>query len=140
MGWISSSFDIAASVFGIIIGFCGNRRHKARILNVAFIVAALGSLCMFLPHFLTGLYQWGQRTTKGTCDFIKGLFLVAYAYSLDKNYRQTHVPILGAISEFVFNTNAKRVMCTYAHSVYFENGIRACAPIRMNMVYKIKSI
>ena len=78
VGWISSAFDIAASIFGVVIGFCGNRRHKARILTVAFIVAAFGSLCMFLPHFLTGLYQWGQQTTKGTCDLAKGLFMVSF--------------------------------------------------------------
>ena len=75
VGWISSAFDIAAAVFGVIIGFCGNRRHKARILTVAFFVASLGSLCMFLPHFMTGLYQWGQQTAKDqACDSGKGLF------------------------------------------------------------------
>ena len=61
VGWISSSFDISAAIFGVVIGFYGSRRHKARILTVAFFIASLGSLCMFLPHFITGLYQWGQQ-------------------------------------------------------------------------------
>ena len=78
VAWISSSFDIAAAIFGVIIGFYGNRRHKARILTVAFFVASLGSLCMFLPHFITGLYQWGQ-TTLDTCSSTPGKF---YLYRL----------------------------------------------------------
>ena len=61
VGWISSSFDISAAIFGIVIGFYGNRRHKPRILAVAFFIASVGSLLMFLPHFITGPYQWGQQ-------------------------------------------------------------------------------
>lgn len=73
VGWISSAFDISAAIFGVVIGFYGNRRHKARILTVAFFIASLGSLCMFLPHFITGPYQWGQEA-KDTCSSAQGLF------------------------------------------------------------------
>ncbi|XP_045158609.2 solute carrier organic anion transporter family member 4C1-like isoform X2 [Mercenaria mercenaria] len=60
VGWISSSFDISAAICGVIIGFYGNRRKKGRILTGAFILSSLGSMCMWLPHFITPRYEWGQ--------------------------------------------------------------------------------
>lgn len=60
VGWISSVYDISAAICGVVIGFYGNRRKKGRILTVAFIMSSVGSLCMWLPHFLTKTYEWGQ--------------------------------------------------------------------------------
>ncbi|XP_060562690.1 solute carrier organic anion transporter family member 4C1-like [Ruditapes philippinarum] len=60
VGWICSSFDISAAICGVVIGFYGNRRKKGRILTGAFILSSIGSLCMWLPHFITPRYEWGQ--------------------------------------------------------------------------------
>lgn len=60
VGWISSVYDISAAICGVVIGFYGNRRNKGRILTVAFILSSMGSLCMWLPHFITPSYEWGQ--------------------------------------------------------------------------------
>lgn len=46
-----------------IVGFYGNQRNKGRVLTIAFVISSLGSLCMYLPHFLTEPYQWGQGNT-----------------------------------------------------------------------------
>ena len=60
VGWISSSFDISAAICGVIIGFYGSRRNKGRILTFAFVLSSIGSTCMFIPHFITPSYEWGQ--------------------------------------------------------------------------------
>ncbi|XP_052777045.1 solute carrier organic anion transporter family member 4C1-like [Mya arenaria] len=61
VGWITSSYDISAATCGVVIGFYGSRRRKGRILTLAFILSSLGSTCMYLPHFITPSYEWGQE-------------------------------------------------------------------------------
>ena len=36
-------------------------RYKARWLSLGIAVTAVGCLLMGLPHFITGLYEWGQN-------------------------------------------------------------------------------
>lgn len=61
VGWISSANDISAATLGLLISFYGAGRHKARWLSMGIAVTAVGCFLMGLPHFLTGLYQWGQN-------------------------------------------------------------------------------
>lgn len=66
-GLISSSYDFAAAIFGVIISFIASGRYKARWLSGAAFAMGLGSLTMALPHFTTGLYIWGQDVSSKTC-------------------------------------------------------------------------
>ena len=67
-GLISSSYDFSAAVFGIIISFLGSGRYKARWQVVGAVCLGLGSFTMALPHFTTGLYDWGQGGDMRTCN------------------------------------------------------------------------
>ncbi|KAH3697069.1 solute carrier organic anion transporter family member 4C1-like [Dreissena polymorpha] len=60
VGWITSSYDISAATCGVIIGYYGSRRKKGCILTLAFLLSSIGSTCMYLPHFITTRYEWGQ--------------------------------------------------------------------------------
>lgn len=67
-GLISSAYDFTAATFGIVISFIGSGQYKARWLTAAVIVMGLGSLTMALPHFTTGLYEWGDDVSLKTCQ------------------------------------------------------------------------
>ncbi|XP_045180504.2 solute carrier organic anion transporter family member 4C1-like [Mercenaria mercenaria] len=67
-GLISSSYDFAAAIFGVVISFFASGRYKARWVAGATFVMGLGSLTMALPHFATGLYEWGQDVSTKTCS------------------------------------------------------------------------
>ena len=66
-GMISSSYDFAAAIFGVFVSFFGSGRFKARWIAFAAVVMGTGSFIMALPHFTTGLYEWGADLTK-TCS------------------------------------------------------------------------
>ncbi|XP_064596760.1 solute carrier organic anion transporter family member 4C1-like [Liolophura sinensis] len=63
VGIISSSYDISAGILVLPISFYGLRGHKIKMLTIGLAVMALGSFLMALPHFTTGLYEWGQNET-----------------------------------------------------------------------------
>ncbi|KAH3709196.1 hypothetical protein DPMN_068658 [Dreissena polymorpha] len=67
-GLISSAYDFAAAIFGVVISFVGSGRYKARWLSGAAFVMGLGSLTMAIPHFTTGLYDYGQGVVGTTCN------------------------------------------------------------------------
>ncbi|WAR17281.1 SO4C1-like protein [Mya arenaria] len=66
-GLISSSYDFSAAIFGVVISFAGSGRYKGRWLSVAAFVMGLGSFTMALPHFTTGLYDYGQNVVGSVC-------------------------------------------------------------------------
>ncbi|KAL4218293.1 Solute carrier organic anion transporter [Mactra antiquata] len=67
-GLISSSYDFSAAIFGVLISFFASGRYKARWLTAGAVVLGLGSFTMALPHFTTGLYEWGQDQVLKTCQ------------------------------------------------------------------------
>ena len=45
----------------------GSGKYKARWVTIGAVVMGLGSFTMALPHFTTGLYEWGQEFAGDTC-------------------------------------------------------------------------
>ncbi|KAK3593464.1 hypothetical protein CHS0354_020230 [Potamilus streckersoni] len=68
VGTISSAYDFAAAIAGVLTSFYGSRRHKARWLSLSAVSFGAGSLTMALPHFVTGLYEWGD-SINNTCSY-----------------------------------------------------------------------
>ncbi|XP_064652498.1 solute carrier organic anion transporter family member 4C1-like [Lineus longissimus] len=60
---VISSYDVAAGIFVIPIGYYGRLGHKPRWLATACLLMGIGSGIMFLPHVTTGPYTIGERTT-----------------------------------------------------------------------------
>jgi organic anion transporter 4A/organic anion transporter 4C len=61
VGTISSAYDVSAAILGIIISYFGSGKNKSRMIAASCLVMSLGSFIMALPHFTTGLYQYGQN-------------------------------------------------------------------------------
>ncbi len=57
---VSSSYDISAGVLVIPITYFGAFAHQPRMLAVAALIMALGSVVMSVPHFATGLYELSE--------------------------------------------------------------------------------
>ncbi|KAK3087766.1 hypothetical protein FSP39_010363 [Pinctada imbricata] len=68
VGMISSFYDISAAILGLIVSYLGSGKHKARWVAMACLSMACGSFFMALPHFTTGLYQWGQNIGEACRD------------------------------------------------------------------------
>ncbi|XP_022286828.2 solute carrier organic anion transporter family member 4C1-like isoform X2 [Crassostrea virginica] len=68
VGSISSAYDVSAAILGIIISYFGSGKNKPRMVALACIVMSLGSLIMALPHFTTGLYEYGQNVDEACRD------------------------------------------------------------------------
>ncbi|XP_064620771.1 solute carrier organic anion transporter family member 4A1-like [Lineus longissimus] len=60
VSFISASYDISAGLFVIPIGYYGRLGHKPRWLATACLIMGVGSCVMFLPHFITGPYEFSQ--------------------------------------------------------------------------------
>ena len=73
-GMISSTYDFSAAIFGILISFVGSGRFKARWIACGAVIMGIGSLVMAVPHFTTGLYEWGEDRVK-TCSINGKLYL-----------------------------------------------------------------
>ncbi|XP_062608330.1 solute carrier organic anion transporter family member 4C1-like isoform X1 [Saccostrea cucullata] len=68
VGSISSAYDVSAAIIGIIISYFGSGKNKPRMIACACLVMSLGSFIMALPHFTTGLYEWGQNLAESCRD------------------------------------------------------------------------
>ncbi|KAL3892413.1 hypothetical protein ACJMK2_004623 [Sinanodonta woodiana] len=60
VGTISSAYDFAAAIIGVLTSYYGSRRHKARWVSMSAISFGAGSFMMALPHFVTDLYKGGD--------------------------------------------------------------------------------
>ncbi|XP_052249531.1 solute carrier organic anion transporter family member 4C1-like [Dreissena polymorpha] len=67
VGIIHSAYDLSAAILGIFISFMGSGRQKAKWLAMASVTMAIGSFVMALPHFTSGLYEYG-RDLSMTCN------------------------------------------------------------------------
>ncbi|XP_045209332.2 solute carrier organic anion transporter family member 4A1-like isoform X2 [Mercenaria mercenaria] len=67
MGLTSSAYDFSAAFFGILISYLGSGRYKPRWLTASAVFMVVGSVTMAIPHFTTGLYEWGGNA-ESTCD------------------------------------------------------------------------
>ncbi|KAL3892415.1 hypothetical protein ACJMK2_004625 [Sinanodonta woodiana] len=72
VGTISSAYDFTAAIIGVLTGFYGSRRNKARWLSLAAVAFGTGSLIMALPHFFIDPYQSGDAIIK-TCSYNQSL-------------------------------------------------------------------
>ena len=63
VGLISSSYDISAGLAVLPVTYFGTYAHQPRMLSIAALVMAFGSLVMSMPHFLTGMYDYGSGIT-----------------------------------------------------------------------------
>ncbi|MGH0183386.1 UNVERIFIED_CONTAM: hypothetical protein FKN15_012034 [Acipenser sinensis] len=60
-GIITSSYDIASCVLSLVIPFCGERGHKPRWMAFSAFMLGLGSFICSLPHYTSGLYEYGAN-------------------------------------------------------------------------------
>lgn len=68
VGSISSAYDISAGILGVIISYFGSGKNKPRMVASACLFMSLGSFIMALPHFITGLYEYGQNVAESCRD------------------------------------------------------------------------
>ncbi|KAL4218075.1 spermatogenesis [Mactra antiquata] len=61
-------YAMVQAVFGVIFSFLASGRYKGRWLSAGAVCFGLGSLTMALPHFTTGLYDYGQGIVLNTCQ------------------------------------------------------------------------
>lgn len=67
VGMISSAYDVSAGILGVVISYFGSGKNKPRYVALGAAAMSIGSFVMALPHFTTGLYQWGQDVVE-LCD------------------------------------------------------------------------
>ncbi|KAG8456340.1 hypothetical protein GDO86_002213 [Hymenochirus boettgeri] len=60
-GLIAASYDIAFCLLSLFVSFYGQRGHKPRWLAFSALMIGLGSIVFSLPHFTTGLYEYGNK-------------------------------------------------------------------------------
>lgn len=65
-GVISASYDIAFCVLSLFVSFSGERGHKPRWMAFSAFMIGLGALVFSLPHFSSGLYEYGAEI-RDTC-------------------------------------------------------------------------
>jgi organic anion transporter 4A/organic anion transporter 4C len=68
VAWITSSYDIASAVLGIVMGYLAAFHHKGRMMTVGAALLSLGSFVMFSPHLFVGNYNHGGGTGDDQCD------------------------------------------------------------------------
>ncbi|ELT88560.1 hypothetical protein CAPTEDRAFT_147857 [Capitella teleta] len=68
VAWITSSYDMASGVLGIILGYLGGFFHKGKIMTFGAGCLALGSFIMFSPHLFVGNYKYGTSPEDSHCD------------------------------------------------------------------------
>lgn len=66
-GIIASMYDIASMVVMLFVTYFGERSNKPVWIGSGAIIFGLGSLLFALPHFTTGLYNYGS-TTEEICN------------------------------------------------------------------------
>lgn len=59
-GFISSSYDLAAVFVTLPLSFLGSKGNRPVYLSVAAIMVGCGSFISCLPHFVTGVYEFGE--------------------------------------------------------------------------------
>ena len=65
--WIVSMQDVSAAFSMFLVGYLGQSVHNGRILAMAALIMACGSITMLLPHFLSGPYELGPMPVQ-TCN------------------------------------------------------------------------
>lgn len=68
VAWITSAYDVASAVLGILLGYLVIFFHKGKMLTIGATVMAMGSFIMFLPHLLVGNYELGMAPPLQDCD------------------------------------------------------------------------
>ncbi|XP_078070846.1 solute carrier organic anion transporter family member 4C1-like [Mustelus asterias] len=68
-GLISTGYDMAFSVLSLFISYHGQKGHKPRWLAFSAFMLGLGSLVFCLPHFTSGLYNYGAEL-RDTCALL----------------------------------------------------------------------
>ncbi|XP_069481560.1 solute carrier organic anion transporter family member 4C1 [Ambystoma mexicanum] len=58
-GVVAASYDIAFCVLSLFVSFYGQRGHKPRWLAFSAFLIGLGAIIFSLPHFTSGLYEYG---------------------------------------------------------------------------------
>ncbi|XP_044131909.1 solute carrier organic anion transporter family member 4C1 [Bufo gargarizans] len=59
-GLISASYDIAFCLLSLVVSFYGQRGHKPRWLAFSALMIGIGSIVFSIPHFTSGMYQFGN--------------------------------------------------------------------------------
>ncbi|XP_067839009.1 solute carrier organic anion transporter family member 4C1-like [Heptranchias perlo] len=65
-GLISTGYDMSFCALSLIISFLGQKGHKPRWQAFSAFMLGLGSLVFCLPHFTSGLYNYGAEI-RDTC-------------------------------------------------------------------------
>ncbi|XP_051875899.1 solute carrier organic anion transporter family member 4C1-like isoform X2 [Pristis pectinata] len=60
-GLISVGYDISFTTLSLVISYYGQKGHKPRWLAFSAFMLGLGSLVYSLPHFSSGLYNYGSE-------------------------------------------------------------------------------
>lgn len=60
VGWVSSAYDVSAGIMVIPVSYFGSQTHKPRVVAIAALLLAIGSIIMSIPHFATGNYEFGE--------------------------------------------------------------------------------
>ncbi|XP_069748469.1 solute carrier organic anion transporter family member 4C1-like isoform X2 [Narcine bancroftii] len=60
-GLISTGYDISFCLLSLFVSYCGQKGHKPRWLAFSAFMLGLGSLVFALPHFSSGLYNYGVQ-------------------------------------------------------------------------------
>ncbi|XP_056393508.1 solute carrier organic anion transporter family member 4C1-like [Hyla sarda] len=60
-GLVSASYDISFCLLSLFVSFYGQRGHKPRWLAFSALMIGLGAIVFSLPHFTSGVYQYGNR-------------------------------------------------------------------------------
>ncbi|XP_078252557.1 solute carrier organic anion transporter family member 4C1-like [Rhinoraja longicauda] len=67
-GLISTGYDISFCALCLFISYYGQKGHKPRWVAFSAFMLGLGSLVFCLPHFCSGLYNYGAQM-KDICSF-----------------------------------------------------------------------
>ncbi|XP_048780929.2 solute carrier organic anion transporter family member 4C1-like isoform X3 [Ostrea edulis] len=91
VGTISSAYDVSAAILGIIISYFGSGKNKSRMVAFSCLIMSLGSFIMALPHFSTGLYQYGQNLAESCRDPVAAALAENSCSSDSENHLQRYL-------------------------------------------------
>ncbi|XP_072040157.1 solute carrier organic anion transporter family member 4C1-like [Amphiura filiformis] len=62
-GLIPPTYDIVAAFVIVVVSFLGSQGSKPRWLASGMLILSIGSVIFTVPHFVTGLYDYGQDSS-----------------------------------------------------------------------------
>lgn len=65
-GLLTSSYEIAAAICGLLISYYAGQRHKGKFIATGSVMVGIGAIIFASPHFFSGRYD--RITSEGASD------------------------------------------------------------------------